>query len=286
MTLIQAWQRQGSRSPALTLALKELFIVTLRYNFTVTLHHIPGAINPADFPSRILSDLDCTLTLTACQQIQHLRPTHLMALPANVLPDTSGQPLKFFSPFPVQGAAGVNIFAQCLAPSENAYVFPPFVLIGPLLKFLEGQHISYSIVVPDDCSYLAPLLLLFALAIRATPALCASLARRDSHPDLNNGIFGCFECHVDYFCHRSTRRYSVFGNQLRHVHNARMRTIKVFIFVSDVVSTKMLVAPPFYPKFIWTSPLLTPDWSLCNRYRCKSLTQSRSLTSKENWNRS
>jgi hypothetical protein len=44
MTLIQAWQRQGSRSPALTLALKELFIVTLRYNFTVTLNHIPGAI--------------------------------------------------------------------------------------------------------------------------------------------------------------------------------------------------------------------------------------------------
>ena len=153
MTLIQAWQRQGSRSPALTLALKELFIrVTLRYNFTVTLHHIPGAINPADFPSRILSDLDCSLTLTAWQQIQRAYGPHtvdLMALPANVLPDTSGQPLKFFSPFPVQGAAGVNVFAQCLAPSENAYVFPPFVLIGPLLKFLEGQHISYSIVVPD-----------------------------------------------------------------------------------------------------------------------------------------
>jgi hypothetical protein len=30
----------------------------------------------------------------------------------------------------------------------------------------------------------------------------------------------------------------------------------------DVVSTKMLVAPPFYPKFIWTSVLLMPDCSL------------------------
>ena len=152
MTLIQAWQHQGSRSPALTLALKELVLVTLRYNFTVTLHYIPGAVNPADFPSRILSDLDCTLTLTAWQQIQRAYGLHtvdLMALPANVLPDTSGQPLEFFSPFPAQGAAGVNVFAQYLSPSENAYVFPPFVLIGPLLKFLEGQHISYSIVVPD-----------------------------------------------------------------------------------------------------------------------------------------
>ena len=40
----------------------------------------------------------------------------------------------------------------------------------------------------------------------------------------------------------------------------------------DVVSTKMLVAPPFYPKFIWTSVLLMPDCSLCNQYRSKSLT--------------
>jgi hypothetical protein len=108
MTLIQAWQRQGSRSPALTLALKKLFTVTLRYNFMVTLHYIPGAVNPADFPSRILSDLDCTLTLTAWQQIQHAYGLHtmdLMALPANILSDTSGQPLKFFSLFPAQGAA-------------------------------------------------------------------------------------------------------------------------------------------------------------------------------------
>ena len=121
MTLIQAWQHQGSRSPALTLALKELVLVTLRYNFTVTLHYIPGAVNPADFPSRILSDLDCTLTLTAWQQIQRAYGPHtvdLMALPANVLPDTSGQPLEFFSPFPAQGAAGVNVFAQSFRPGR------------------------------------------------------------------------------------------------------------------------------------------------------------------------
>ena len=62
MTLVNAWQHQGSRSQPLSTALKELFTVTLRHNFIITLHHIPGADNPADYPSRLLSDLDCTLT--------------------------------------------------------------------------------------------------------------------------------------------------------------------------------------------------------------------------------
>lgn len=72
-----------------------------------------------------------------------------MALPANVRSDTLGRPLKFFSPFPVEEAAGINVFSQDLSPKENAYVFPPFILIGPLLKFLKQQPVNYSIVVPD-----------------------------------------------------------------------------------------------------------------------------------------
>lgn len=48
----------------------------------------------------------------------------LMALPANVMPDQSGNPLKFFSPFPTVQAAGANVFSQTIT-SENAYVFPP-----------------------------------------------------------------------------------------------------------------------------------------------------------------
>ena len=71
-----------------------------------------------------------------------------MALPTNVMRDQSGKPLKFFSPFPTISAAGTNVFSQQLI-SENAYVFPPFVLIGPLLKFLHSQRCPFSIVVPD-----------------------------------------------------------------------------------------------------------------------------------------
>jgi hypothetical protein len=70
------------------------------------------------------------------------------ALPANVMRDDSGNPLTFFSLFPTVQAAGVNVFSQSDL-SANAYVFPPFVLIGPLLKFLQHQSCAYSMVVPD-----------------------------------------------------------------------------------------------------------------------------------------
>jgi len=40
-------------------------------------------------------------------------------------------------PFPTPGSRGVNVFAQDIAPHENAYVFPPFVLAGPHLRFFD-----------------------------------------------------------------------------------------------------------------------------------------------------
>lgn len=75
----------------------------------------------------------------------------LMALPANVRFDRSGRRLRFFCPVPCHESFGTNVFSQSVAPDENAYVFPPFVLIGPLLKFLFIHRCPFSIVVPDLC---------------------------------------------------------------------------------------------------------------------------------------
>lgn len=75
----------------------------------------------------------------------------LMAIPSNVKCDQSGHPLWFFSRFPCPQAAGTNVFAQNIPPDENAFVFPPFVLIGPLVKLLSSQGRSFSIVMPDLC---------------------------------------------------------------------------------------------------------------------------------------
>ncbi|KAL9977507.1 hypothetical protein ACROYT_G014916 [Oculina patagonica] len=72
-----------------------------------------------------------------------------MALPSNVKLDRSGHPLRFFSPFPCVQAEGTNVFSQALSSGENAYVFPPFSLIGPLLRFLASQPCPFTMVVPD-----------------------------------------------------------------------------------------------------------------------------------------
>ena len=76
-----------------------------------------------------------------------------MALPSNVQPSLAGQPLPFFSPYPIVGALGVNMFAQL--PSyhggafSNPYVFPPIVLIPQVLRYLSGLGLNYTLVTPD-----------------------------------------------------------------------------------------------------------------------------------------
>ena len=74
----------------------------------------------------------------------------MMAIPSNVITDSQGHSLKFFSPFPCEGSSGVNVFSQQISPVENYYIFPPLVLIGPLLKFLLPCQAPTTIVIPDS----------------------------------------------------------------------------------------------------------------------------------------
>ena len=76
-----------------------------------------------------------------------------MALDSNAQVGRSGSPLPHFTPFPTRRSHGVNVFAQDIATQENAYVFPPFILVGPLLCFLDKAPFPFTIVVPK----LAPL---------------------------------------------------------------------------------------------------------------------------------
>lgn len=54
-----------------------------------------------------------------------------------------GIPLRHFTKEPSPLSAGINVFAQDISKENNPYVFPPFVLILPLLKFLKEQQISH-----------------------------------------------------------------------------------------------------------------------------------------------
>ena len=76
---------------------------------------------------------------------------NMMALPLNMQVDRAGRPLRFFSLFLCAQPSGTNVFAQDISPDENKYVFPPFVLINQLLKFLCSQECAFSVLVPDLC---------------------------------------------------------------------------------------------------------------------------------------
>ena len=137
--LVACWEKDGSRNARVNNVLKEM-------------HFVPSEENPADYPSRVPSDLDCSLSPASWQVIQRTFGPHtidLMATPDNVQRDLAGRALPFFAPSPSSQALGTNIFSQVIAPSHNAYVFPPFVLVGPLIRFLASQDCPYTIVVPD-----------------------------------------------------------------------------------------------------------------------------------------
>ncbi|KAK3730737.1 hypothetical protein QZH41_016113, partial [Actinostola sp. cb2023] len=79
----------------------------------------------------------------------------LMALDSNTQDGKDGKPLPHFTPYPMPGSSGVDIFAQDLSSPEsdpllrNLYVFPPIILIGPVIRLLQENNCSSTIVIPD-----------------------------------------------------------------------------------------------------------------------------------------
>ena len=132
--------------------MKSIFQFSLSRNLSLSLQFVPSRSNPMDSPSPTLSDLDASLDVKPRNLVDstfRLHTINLMALPSNVKLDRSGHPLKFFSLFHCVQAQGTNVFSQVLSSSENAFVFPKFTLIGPLLKFLVSQPCPFTIIAPD-----------------------------------------------------------------------------------------------------------------------------------------
>ena len=150
--LVSTWESQVSKSPEVSDVMKSIFQFSLSRNLSLSLQYVPSRSNPADSPSRTLSDLDAALDIRPWNLVESTFGPHtiaLMALPSNVKLDRSGRPLKFFSPFPCVQAQGTNVFSQVLSSSENAFVFPPFTLISPLLKYLASQPCPFTMIAPD-----------------------------------------------------------------------------------------------------------------------------------------
>jgi hypothetical protein len=156
-SVIHAWNNERPRSPSLLQALKQLFFTTLDMNVVLHLVYIPTQENPADLPSRRLSCLDSHLTHSLWNVVQRDfggpqgHTCDLMALDSNAMSDLAGQILPHFTPSP--GSAGVNFFAQNFSQHQDImqfpYVFPPAVLVGPVLSVLCSLRQPCTIVVID-----------------------------------------------------------------------------------------------------------------------------------------
>ena len=142
---------QGGKSKLLSNTLKELRKTALACNSNLFFQFFPSRSNPADSSSRQLSDKDCMLSEESWRPVEHHFGPHsidLISLDSNTQVDFQGCPLKHFTPFFTPQSSGVNMFAQPIAPSENAYVFPPFTLITPVLNFLFSLVVTRLFPLP------------------------------------------------------------------------------------------------------------------------------------------
>ena len=94
------------------------------------------------------------LSNSAWEQVEHLFGPHtfdLMSLDSNCQCNGVGMCLPHFTPCATPESNRINVFAHSLPLDHNIYVFLPFVLIAPLLKYLFEQdfHGAFTIVVPD-----------------------------------------------------------------------------------------------------------------------------------------
>lgn len=176
----------------------------------MNLLYIPSAKDPADAPSRRLCRSDSCLSLHLWQRLQLEfgselgHSVDLMALPSNVRPHLDGSPLPFFSVLPSPTSLGINVFAQNPAayPKDlfrNPYAFPPIILIGQLLRFLQNLHLPCTLVIPDvfPRKYWWPLLCSRALSFRKlaskgdTGVLLVLLTQDFSSSPYYRGTSGC-----------------------------------------------------------------------------------------------
>ena len=77
-----------------------------------------------------------------------------MSLDSNCQRNRVGLRLPHSMPCATPESSGINVFAHSLSLDHNIYVFPPSVLIAPLLKYVLEQdfHGAFTIVVRLEAS--------------------------------------------------------------------------------------------------------------------------------------
>ena len=122
-------------------------------NFVLHLRCARSSENIADAPFNALTDTGCSLPEEVWARVQAWFGPHtfdLMSLNSNCRRGRDGSLLPNYSPWPTLYSLGVNVFAQPIPIKHNIYVFPPFVLVGPLLRYFfdQRQRFAYTVTLP------------------------------------------------------------------------------------------------------------------------------------------
>ena len=143
---------QGSRkSREANEVTKQLYGVVVERNLQLELCYVPSK---ADGPSRRISAVDAMLSAKAWERVQCAfggssgHTFDLMALDSNAQQDRNGLALPHFTPCGSPHSKGINLLAEGEHDLSNMYVFPPFCLIGPVLRFVSQCRRPFTIVVP------------------------------------------------------------------------------------------------------------------------------------------
>ena len=131
---------------------KTFLIAAENFNFSLDVHYVPSNKNPAEFPSRKVSDMEFMLSesVFGSRSSVSLGPTPSTSCRWIAIVNTTA------SVFPTLRLVQLQIltestFLQSLPSDHNLYVFPPFVLIAPLLKCMLEQdfHGAFTIIIRD-----------------------------------------------------------------------------------------------------------------------------------------
>ena len=129
-------ENRGCRSSEVSGVLKDIFHSCREYNFSLDVYYVPMGENPVDLPSRSRSSTDCMLSISVWDQVKRPHTLDLMSLGSNCQRKRVGQHLVYFTPCATPESSGINTLAHSLPLDHNIFVFPPFVLIAPLLRYL------------------------------------------------------------------------------------------------------------------------------------------------------
>ena len=57
--------------------------------------------------------------------------------------------IEILCPHDCPGSKGTDVFAQSPSLNDNYYIFQPFILIGPLIKFMKQEVKRLTMILPD-----------------------------------------------------------------------------------------------------------------------------------------